>query len=579
MNILKHFQKREQIIDENTVDDVLLRAILRDEPIDRSKALTLPAVAGAVEYISSTIACMPVKLFKNKKGSVEEVTKDSRVSLLNCDTGDTLDAYQLKKAMVADYLLGRGGYCYIARRRNTVTSLHYVDEVEISFSISPDPIWKSFRILCYGKEYQSFDFVKLLRNTKNGAWGQGLCEEISKALETAYETLLYQLGLVKSGGNKKGFLKSTRKLAQPEIDILKAAWKELYSNNQSNVAVLNDGLEFQEASNSSVEMQLNESKKTLTDEINNIFRIYPDDPERTFKEAIYPVVRAFGTALNRSLLLEEEKDKYFFELDVKEIIRANITDRYNAYRIAKEIGLKTINELRAEENLNRIEGLDVVDFGLGSVLYNVETHEFYTPNTGDVKNEEAFEDSDGSTGVSEEIDTGEPDELDSLDDLNEEPDTEIDDLLGDLEEEITGERSERYASKYYDPQKAHEYYEAHKKLKGKTSTKGLNDKGREAAKYIRDKLREEKKALIEKHKADMKAKIEKLKNDFNKLTPQQKKTMRDVLKDQIKMLKDENKETVQKIKDDYAKKYEDELANLKASADMQKQPKKKGAKK
>ena len=43
--------------------------------------------------------------------------------------------------------------------------------------------------------------------------------------------------------------------------------------------------------NTSVEMQLNESKKSLLDEINAIFHIYPDDFERTFKEAIYPIVK------------------------------------------------------------------------------------------------------------------------------------------------------------------------------------------------------------------------------------------------------------------------------------------------
>ena len=91
---------------------------------------------------------------------------------------------------------------------------------------------------------------------------------------------------------------------------------------------------------------------------------------------LYPIVKAFETALNRELLLEKEKNKYFFVFDVKEIVRASLKDRYDAYKIAKEIGLKTINELRQEENLNFIEGLNVVDFGLGSVLYNTDTHEY-----------------------------------------------------------------------------------------------------------------------------------------------------------------------------------------------------------
>lgn len=357
-----------------------MRALLEGEAITREKALTLPAVAGAVDMISSTIASMPVKLYKYKQGKVEEQDSDPRVRLLNNDTGDTLDAYQFKKAMVEDYLMGKGGYAYIRRYRNKVTGLFYVREIFISVIKNFKPIFKKYTILVEGQEYRPYEFIKLLRKTTDGATGIGLTEELSKALETAYQTLLYQLGLVKSGGNKKGFLKSVRKLGQDEINILKKAWQNLYANNESNVVVLNNGLEFQEASNSSVEMQLNESKKTLQDEINNIFHI-KDDFYTTFKLAIYPIIKAFETALNRDLLLEREKRNYFFEFDVKEIVKANIKERYEAYKLAKESSFMTINEIRKAENMEYIEGLDVVNVGLGAVLYDTKTHQYYTPNT------------------------------------------------------------------------------------------------------------------------------------------------------------------------------------------------------
>ena len=399
MGLFDRFRKRDTEVDVNTVDDVLLKAILNGEAIKREDALTLPAVSGAVDFISSTIASMPVKLYKYKKGKVEEQDTDARVNMLNVDTGDTLNGYQLKKALVEDYLLGKGGYCYIERERNEVVALKYIPEDFISIYRDPNPLDKWFTIFCYDTEFYPHDFIKLLRNTKDGASGVGLCAEVSKALETAYNMLKYQLMLVKSGGNKKGFIKSTRKLGQEEIDLLKAAWQKLYANDQSNVVVLNNGLEFQEASNTSVEMQLNESKKTLQDEINNIFHI-SDDYYETFKTAIYPIVKAFETELNRVLLLEKEKGKYFFEFDVKEIIRANIKERYEAYKIAKEIGLKTLNELRRDENLNDIEGLDVVDFGLGSVLYDVNTKQYYTPNTGDIKGGDVTVSEDGDENIS-----------------------------------------------------------------------------------------------------------------------------------------------------------------------------------
>lgn len=385
---------------EAIVDDVLLKALLNGETITREKVLTLPIVNGAVDFISNCIASMPVKLYKTKDGKVEEI-RDDRVRMLNGDTGDTLDAFQMKKAMVSDFLLGKGGYCYIKRERNEVKGLYYVEDFYITIMKVYEPIYKHYQIYVGGydakgnsKEFGTFEpweFIKILRNTKDGASGVGLTVEVSKALETAYQTLLYQLGMVSTGGNKRGFLKATRKLTQEEIDTLKRAWKNLYANNSENVVILNNGLEFQEASNSAVETQLNESKRTLGDEINALFHIYPNDFFRTFKEAIYPVVRAFETALNRDLLLEKEKKNHFFEFDVKEIIRTSLKDRYESYKLAKETGFMTLNEIRRAENMPWIEGLDVVNVGLGAVLYDTNKHVYYTPNTdtvGDMSDEQ-----------------------------------------------------------------------------------------------------------------------------------------------------------------------------------------------
>ena len=50
-----------------------------------------------------------------------------------------------------------------------------------------------------------------------------------------------------------------------------------------------------------------------------------------------------------------------------------------------------------------------------------------------------------------------------------------------------------YASPYYDPQKAHEYYMKNRELKGRKSVAKLNDEGKEAAAYVKKQLSDERK--------------------------------------------------------------------------------------
>lgn len=48
-----------------------------------------------------------------------------------------------------------------------------------------------------------------------------------------------------------------------------------------------------------------------------------------------------------------------------------------------------------------------------------------------------------------------------------------------------------YASPYYDPVKAHEYYMRTRELKGRKSTSGLNEAGRTAAMYVKQQINSE----------------------------------------------------------------------------------------
>ena len=147
MSIFDRFRKgyRNSVnLEDQSVqlDDVLLSALLNGEKITREKALTLPAVSSDVDFIASSIASMPVRLYKYESGKVEEVENDKRVRMLNGDTGDALDGYQLKKAMVTDYLLGKGGYCYIQKIGNNIVALKYIPDINVTAWTNSDPMNK-----------------------------------------------------------------------------------------------------------------------------------------------------------------------------------------------------------------------------------------------------------------------------------------------------------------------------------------------------------------------------------------------------------------------------------------------------
>jgi HK97 family phage portal protein len=388
------WQKEERAFDtegtsDNVTEDVLLRALLGGSSITKKEALNIPSVKSCINFIADTVAMLPIKLYKKNDGKADEVKDDIRVKLLNDDTGDTLDSVQFWRALITDYYLGKGGYAYINRNRNNVSSLHYVSEDYIAIIKNTDPIFKNYDVLVNGNRYMPYEFIKLLRNTKDGAEGVSIIEENNLMLSVAYNSLVFEETLVKKGGNKKGFVKSARKLTDTAIATLKEAWRKLYSNNSDNVVILNEGLEFQEASNTSVEMQLNENKKSNADEICKIFNIpvniikgtaSSQEYTNAFKMGVMPVLRVIECALNRELLLEKEKGSFYFAFDTKEMLKGDLKERFEAYKVAIDSNFLQIDEVRFMENLPAL-GLDWIKLGLDSVLYDVKTGNIYTPNT------------------------------------------------------------------------------------------------------------------------------------------------------------------------------------------------------
>lgn len=372
-------------IEKESTGDILLKALLKGEEINKQKAMSIPAVSSAVDRISNLVAMLPIRLYKQEivdgKVKVTEVLNDNRTKLLNQDTGDTLDPFQLKKAIAKDYLIEKGSYIYIEKSKNEFKSIRYVEPNQVSILKNCDPIFKDIKYEVGAKQYETYNFLTILRNTTDGAEGKSIISEISKSLETSFTTILYELGLVKKGGGKKGFLTSQHKLSDDALKKLKKAWNNYYGNENENVIILNDGVDFKEGANSSVELQINERKKTLKEDINDVFHI-SSNYDDTVKNSAIPIISAIESALNRNFLLESEKGVFYFAFDTKKITRGSLKERYEAYKLANDTGWMTKNEIRSEEDRDSIDGLDVISMNLANVLYDTSTKKYYTPNTG-----------------------------------------------------------------------------------------------------------------------------------------------------------------------------------------------------
>lgn len=412
MGIFNFFKKEERefvpVGQNNDLAKILTGEGLETTTITREMAMQIPSVKASIGYIADLVSSLDIKLYKESDGKVNAVNDDYRLKFLNDETGDLLSSHQMKQALVRDFLLSGNGYVYINKNRNKIESLHYIEPKRVSVVPNNDPVFKDGKILVNGRLYDNYEFVIFAQNSTDGLSGKGLLDESNDLLDLAYNTLAFANGNIKAGGIKRGVVKSAKRLTQEAMDFLKQSWAELYDNNSSKdnkVIILNDGLDFKELSQTSTELQISESRNKNDGDILNILKIPASILNGTatneqynnfIKSTIVPILTQLENAFSKALLLESEKEeRYFFEFDTRSLLKANTLERFNTYEKAINSGIMTINECRYQENLDPIEGMDIVKMTLAHVLYNPDTKEYYVPNTGQTLSK------DGAENVSE----------------------------------------------------------------------------------------------------------------------------------------------------------------------------------
>jgi len=372
--------------------DLLLESEERQQlAVTRQKALSLPSVYANVELIANTIGNLEIKLYKEYEGSVEEVKKDYRTLLLNDEPNAFMTGDELKKAMVRDYLLD--GACYVFMDGQGLgkekQKLHYVPTNKVNLLLSPGAILKEVTVLIEGQSYDISQFMICTKNTLNGVEGKGIVAECNDILKQALDNMEYTSRTMGNGGVKRGVLQSTRRLTAEAIAELKKAWKRLYEKNNDCI-VLNEGITYHELQQTGAEMQMIESKSAIDADICKLFNVpvnmfdssIPTEVWDAFvKLAIMPILNKFEKVLNKCLLTTDEKDKYYFAFDTKQLNKGDIEKRFKAYEIALKNGFMTPSEVRFEEDLNEIETLNFVKLNLGDVLMDIASGSIYTPNT------------------------------------------------------------------------------------------------------------------------------------------------------------------------------------------------------
>ena len=378
--------------------------------IDEKAIEKIPTAVDCLEKITGSIASLPIYLYKEDvDGSVERIRDDYRLLLLNNEPNEHLSSFDFKKQMAKDFLLHGRTHSYIERDLNEITGIYplmlenitvnkYLNErgfnysYEVTYTINQEDANTTVSHV-----YKPYELLSVLRNTKDGVKGKGIREQGLDTFTLAIFQNEYNNNVFRRGALPLGVLETDSKLTQPAAERLRNSWNKTYSGNENSgkTVILEEGLKYKAISLSPNDLALDSSKESTDEDICNLFGVpyslvlgkkgYGDaeqDNLHFLKYCLSPILKCIEEQLDRSLLLEDEKeDGYYFRFDITELLRMTESETYKALGEGMKTGIVSINEARARVDLPPVEQ-DFLLLSLGNIFYDMNSNEFIVPNTG-----------------------------------------------------------------------------------------------------------------------------------------------------------------------------------------------------
>jgi hypothetical protein len=199
-----------------------------------------------------------------------------------------------------------------------------------------------------------------------------------EAVGLAMATEQYAARFFGNDSRPGGVLQHPTKLTPAAAERLKQSWEEAHRGlpNSSRVAVLEEGVTWQQVGIPPEDAQFIQSRRFQVEEIARLFRIPPHllaDLERaTFSNieqmslefvmyTLMPWLVSIEQRILQSLFAPDERETYFAEHLVTGLLRGDTASRYQAYQVGRLNGWLNADDIREMENMNPLpdgEGQD-----------------------------------------------------------------------------------------------------------------------------------------------------------------------------------------------------------------------------
>jgi HK97 family phage portal protein len=350
-------------------------------PLDEGAALGISAVWSAVSLISKGLSRLPLKLYR-REGDRRRVQIPDHPAIRTlkkpCE-GQSKNGWW--GAQVYKILLQGNAFSLIERTAGKITALYPLDGSRMRIEVNKrGKVSYVYQVPQLGAvTYQPLEILHLRGSQllkSDHVTGISILEVAGESFRLAATQEQHATRFYSQGTRLGGILTHPGKLKDEARSNLGQSWKVRYSGlkNAGSIAILEEGMKFEPLGMKAEDAQFLQSREFSVVEVARWFNVPPhmlrDLQRATFSNiesqklefAIYtlgPLCSALEDELNNQLLEPLEQADHFFKFNLDAAMRGNSEARANYYHSAVQNGWMSVNEVRALEDRDPVEGGDV----------------------------------------------------------------------------------------------------------------------------------------------------------------------------------------------------------------------------
>lgn len=352
--------------------------------VNEMTAMRVSAVYACVRILAESIAALPLHVYKYKEGGGKERdVNHSLYFLLHDAPNNDMTSFIFREVLMTHLLLHGNCYAYIQRENSGRVARLYPlmpENMKIERDDNNEVVYKYTPTAREG-QFQKSAAITLRRHEVlhipalgfDGIQGFSPIAMARNAIGVAIATEEFGAKFFENGARPSGILKHAGVIKDPSK--LRDSWNAAYggTGNTGKVAVLEEGVTYESISIPPNDAQFLDTRKFQLSEIARIFRVPPhmlaDLEKATFsnieqqslefvKFSLNPWVIRWEQGLNKSLMTENERGKYFVKFNVDGLMRGDYQSRMQGYAIGRQNGWLSANDIREMEDMNLISEAD-----------------------------------------------------------------------------------------------------------------------------------------------------------------------------------------------------------------------------